>query len=98
MSDRPIAFLTGSDSDLPSLEGAFEVLDRLEIGYHVRVLSAHRTPEEACGFARDAKSNGVIRIDQFHSHWLALSRSFGTSGLSILPRRRFLGTGDLHCT
>ncbi len=58
-TNRPVAFLLGSDSDLPSLEGAFQVLEKLEIGFHVRILSAHRTPEEATGFARDAKKNGI---------------------------------------
>lgn len=59
MADRPIAFLMGSDSDLPALEGAFEALEKLGIGFHVRVLSAHRTPEEAAAFARDAQKNGI---------------------------------------
>jgi phosphoribosylaminoimidazole carboxylase PurE protein len=49
----------GSDSDLPALEGAFEILDELQIGYHVRVLSAHRTPEETTAFVRSAKQNGI---------------------------------------
>jgi phosphoribosylaminoimidazole carboxylase PurE protein len=56
---RPIAFLLGSDSDLPVLEGAFSTLQELGIGFHVRILSAHRTPEEAGEFARNAKANGV---------------------------------------
>jgi phosphoribosylaminoimidazole carboxylase PurE protein len=56
---RPIAFLLGSDSDLPTLEGAFKTLQDLGIAFHVRVLSAHRTPEEACTFARTAKEQGV---------------------------------------
>ena len=56
---RPIAFLLGSDSDLPVLEGAFQTLQEMGIGFHVRILSAHRTPEEACEFARNAKENGV---------------------------------------
>jgi phosphoribosylaminoimidazole carboxylase PurE protein len=56
---KPVAFLLGSDSDLKTLEGGFKILDQLEVGYHVRILSAHRTPEEACGFARDAKANGI---------------------------------------
>jgi phosphoribosylaminoimidazole carboxylase PurE protein len=51
---RPIAFLLGSDSDLPVLEGAFATLTELGVGFHVRVLSAHRTPDEACEFARVA--------------------------------------------
>ena len=56
---KPVAFLLGSDSDLPALEGAFSVLEDLQIGFHVRILSAHRTPEEATGFARDAEQNGI---------------------------------------
>lgn len=56
---KPIAFLLGSDSDLPQLEGAFDALRQLEIGFHVRVLSAHRTPAEACAFARDAETAGI---------------------------------------
>jgi len=56
---RPIAFVMGSDSDLPTIEGALALLDELRVGYHVRVLSAHRTPDEAAAFARDAEANGV---------------------------------------
>lgn len=56
---RPIAFLLGSDSDLPVLESAFAALQQMGIGFHVRILSAHRTPEEACEFARTAKQNGI---------------------------------------
>jgi phosphoribosylaminoimidazole carboxylase PurE protein len=56
---RPIAFLLGSDSDLPVLESAFTTLQELGIGFHVRILSAHRTPDEAAEFAQNAKKNGV---------------------------------------
>jgi len=56
---RKVAFLMGSDSDLPTLLGAFEILDDLQIGYHVRVLSAHRTPDETMAFVRDAKKKGI---------------------------------------
>ncbi len=56
---KPVAFLLGSDSDLPQLEGAFSLLGELQIGFHVRILSAHRTPDEACGFAREAESQGI---------------------------------------
>ena len=55
----PLAFVLGSDSDLPTLQGAFDILDKLEVGYQVRILSAHRTPEEACAFARGAKDAGL---------------------------------------
>lgn len=56
---RPIAFLLGSDSDLPVLESAFATLQEFGIGFHVRILSAHRTPEEAATFARTAQQNGI---------------------------------------
>lgn len=56
---KPIAFLLGSDSDLPTLEGAFAILDELEIGYHVRILSAHRTPVETADFASSAADQGI---------------------------------------
>lgn len=59
MSDRPIAFVLGSDSDLPTLEGAFDALKKLEVGFSVRVLSAHRTPEDAAAFAKQARDDGV---------------------------------------
>lgn len=58
-TSRPVAFVLGSDSDLPVLEGALALLDQLEIGYHVRILSAHRTPEEAVAFARSAHEQGI---------------------------------------
>ena len=58
-TNRPIAFVLGSDSDLGALEGAFKILQDLEIGFHVRILSAHRTPEQACEFARTAQDNGI---------------------------------------
>ena len=68
MSDRPIAFLMGSDSDLSTFEGAFEILKSLDIKFHVRVLSAHRTPEQACAFARDAAIEVVRRMAMLEPH------------------------------
>ena len=59
VQNRPVAFLMGSDSDLPTLESAFEILDELGIGYHVRVLSAHRTPAEVQAFVHDARQKGI---------------------------------------
>jgi len=56
---KPVAFLLGSDSDLPTLEGAFAILTELEVGYHVRILSAHRTPTETAEFASSAADQGI---------------------------------------
>jgi phosphoribosylaminoimidazole carboxylase PurE protein len=55
----PVAILMGSDSDLPVMAECAKVLDGYGVGYDVRVLSAHRTPEEATAFARQAESRGV---------------------------------------
>ena len=48
----------GSDSDLPIIRKATDVLDKLDIPYEVHVYSAHRTPDEAGEFAANAKNNG----------------------------------------
>ena len=56
---KPVAFVLGSDSDLPSVEPGIEILKKLEIGCHVRILSAHRTPEQAVAFAQGARENGI---------------------------------------
>ncbi len=51
----------GSDSDLPRLEPAITLLQRLEIACEVRVLSAHRTPKELAAFiTQSEKDVGVF--------------------------------------
>jgi len=54
-----IALLMGSDSDFPRLESVVKTLREFGEEPIVRVLSAHRTPEEACGFASEARANGI---------------------------------------
>ncbi|PIE23153.1 MAG: 5-(carboxyamino)imidazole ribonucleotide mutase [Planctomycetota bacterium] len=55
---KKIAFVMGSDSDLDAHQGAFDVLKELEVPFEVRILSAHRTPKEACNFAETAAAEG----------------------------------------
>lgn len=51
----------GSDSDEPIMKAAADALDEFGIGWEMRVLSAHRTPDDAIGFAREASARfGVI--------------------------------------
>lgn len=54
-----VAILMGSDSDLPVMAGCARVLEEYGIGYEVRVLSAHRTPEQATKFCREAEGRGL---------------------------------------
>ena len=55
---KKVAFIMGSDSDLPVAEKAFPVLEEFGIPYTVRILSAHRTPAEAKAFAERAAEEG----------------------------------------
>jgi phosphoribosylaminoimidazole carboxylase PurE protein len=60
MTSSPVvAILMGSDSDLPVMAGCAAVLEEYGLGYDMRVLSAHRTPEAAVAFAREAPGRGI---------------------------------------
>ena len=48
----------GSDSDLPILRKAMDTLSDLGVPYECHIYSAHRTPEEAGAYARNARENG----------------------------------------
>jgi 5-(carboxyamino)imidazole ribonucleotide mutase len=54
-----VGIVMGSKSDWPVMKGAKDVLDDFGVGAEVRVLSAHRTPEAACAYARDALARGL---------------------------------------
>ena len=60
-----VALVMGSDSDMPIVKKAAEVLKRLEIPYSVHIISAHRTPEAAAEFAKHAMKNGYGVIIAF---------------------------------
>ena len=55
---KKVGIVMGSDSDAPVIEKAVEVLKELGIPYEVHIYSAHRTPESAQSFAKNAKENG----------------------------------------
>lgn len=55
---KKVAIIMGSDSDLPIAEKAAAQLRELDIPFEVHVMSAHRTPDEAYNFAKNAKDNG----------------------------------------
>ncbi|MDP9332588.1 MAG: 5-(carboxyamino)imidazole ribonucleotide mutase [Actinomycetota bacterium] len=49
----------GSDSDLPTMQGAIDVLVEFGVAYEARVISAHRTPEAMLEYARGAAGRGL---------------------------------------
>ena len=54
-----VGILMGSKSDLDVVKPAVNVLKKFGVQTEVRVISAHRTPDEAHEFAANAKSNGI---------------------------------------
>ena len=54
-----IAVIMGSKSDLPSLKGTFDTLKKFGLTFEARVLSAHRTPDAAAEYAKNAESRGI---------------------------------------
>ncbi|MCT8987319.1 5-(carboxyamino)imidazole ribonucleotide mutase [Shewanella phaeophyticola] len=53
-----VAVVMGSKSDWPTMEAAAEIMDKLQVPYHVEVISAHRTPDKLMEFASSAADKG----------------------------------------
>ena len=62
---KKVGIIMGSDSDLPIVKKATDMLKALDIPFEVHVYSAHRTPVEARDFALNARSNGFGAILAF---------------------------------
>lgn len=59
MGNPVVGIIMGSDSDLDIMSGAAKVLDEFGVGNEVRVLSAHRTPDETSEYVRGAAGRGL---------------------------------------
>ncbi len=59
MSKPLVGILMGSDSDLPVMEKAAEVLTQLGIAWEMDISSAHRLPDKTAVYARTARERGV---------------------------------------
>lgn len=60
MSTAPlVGIIMGSDSDLPTMNEAAEVLAEFGIQYEIAVVSAHRTPDDMAVYARSAHERGL---------------------------------------
>lgn len=55
---KKVGIIMGSDSDLPIVEKAIDMLKQYEVPFEVHVYSAHRTPLEAKEFSSNARKNG----------------------------------------
>jgi 5-(carboxyamino)imidazole ribonucleotide mutase len=54
-----VGIIMGSDSDLPVMQSAAEILKEFEIKFEVTIVSAHRTPERMFEYAKSAQSRGL---------------------------------------
>ena len=54
-----VAIIMGSDSDLPVMQKAADILSELEVPFEMTVVSAHRTPERMFQFAKTAHERGI---------------------------------------
>lgn len=59
MADPKVGIIMGSDSDLPAMEGAAEMLTQFGIPFEMTIVSAHRTPERLFEYAQTAEKRGL---------------------------------------
>ncbi len=59
MQKKKVAIIMGSDSDLPIVKKAIDKLSSLDIPAEVHIMSAHRTPDLAADFAKNAIFNDI---------------------------------------
>jgi len=58
--DKPlVGIIMGSDSDLPVVKESAEILEKFGVPFEITVLSAHRTPERAFQYAKEAEKRGI---------------------------------------
>jgi 5-(carboxyamino)imidazole ribonucleotide mutase len=57
-----VGIIMGSDSDLPIMQGAAELLQQFQIPFELTIVSAHRTPQRMFDYAKTAKERGLKLI------------------------------------
>ncbi|MBK6497917.1 MAG: 5-(carboxyamino)imidazole ribonucleotide mutase [Saprospiraceae bacterium] len=59
MSNIHVSIIMGSDSDLPVMQEAANMLTYFGVAYEMTIVSAHRTPERMFEFAKNAHTRGI---------------------------------------
>lgn len=59
MGNPKVLILMGSDSDLPVMKKAVEVLKEMGVSYEMHISSAHRLPDRTTNFAKEARERGI---------------------------------------
>lgn len=59
MADALVGVVMGSDSDLPTMQAAIDILVQFDVSHEVRVVSAHRTPDDMATYGQTAVQRGL---------------------------------------
>ncbi len=59
MSKAQVGIIMGSDSDLPIMQSAADILAELKVDYELTIVSAHRTPDRLYDYAKNAHERGI---------------------------------------
>ncbi len=59
MSSKLVSIVMGSDSDLPIMQEAANILNNLDVPFEIDVVSAHRTPDKLYEFSKNAHKRGI---------------------------------------
>jgi phosphoribosylaminoimidazole carboxylase PurE protein len=59
MNNLLVAIIMGSDSDIPVMEHAARLLEKFEIPFEMKILSAHRTPDQAAEYVKGLAGRGI---------------------------------------
>ena len=62
-----VGIVMGSDSDMPVMSKAADILDQLGISYEMRIISAHREPDEFFEYAKTAEEKG-FKVNPLYKH------------------------------
>ncbi|MCL6589214.1 MAG: 5-(carboxyamino)imidazole ribonucleotide mutase [Firmicutes bacterium] len=54
-----VGIIMGSDSDLPVMKGAVEIMEQFGVGFEIAIISAHRSPDRAAEYAGAAGGRGL---------------------------------------
>lgn len=85
---KKVAVIMGSDSDLPVAQKAVDELKGFGIPYEVHVMSAHRTPDAAGQFAKNAAQNGfgvIIAMAGMAAHLAGVLAAYTTLPVIGVP-------------
>lgn len=83
MTEKFVAVLMGSDSDLDTMQSTLDTLDKLAVRWEVKITSAHRTPEATHAYVHDADERGCAVF--IAAAGLAAHLAGTVAGLTLKP-------------